>query len=168
MSQEFNILNVNPGLIFWTIVTFVLLLVILKKFAWGPILEALEKREKSIRGSLDEASRAREESRHLLEEYNRKLQQVGAEAKKILDEGRNMGEKMKRDILAKAKEEAEEIIQRGKQELHLERDKAISEIRRHAVDLSLSAASRVVEKTLTEEDHKQIVLEAINDFEEIK
>lgn len=168
MSQEFNILEVNPGLMFWTIVTFVALFLILKKFAWGPILEALEKREKTIKDSLDRAARARDEAQKILDEYNRRLEKAGAEAQRILDEGRSMGEEMKRDIVAKARTEAEEIVARGKNEIHLERDKAISEIRKHAVDLSLLAASRVVKKTLTEEDHRRIVLEAIDEIEAMK
>jgi F-type H+-transporting ATPase subunit b len=168
MSQEFNILEVNPGLMFWTIVTFVILFLGLRKFAWGPIVEALDKRENTIKGSLEEAAKTQEESKKLLEEYNQKLQDVGAEAQKMVEEGRTMGENMKRDILAKAREEAEEIITRGKHEINLERDKAISEVRKQAVDLSLFAASKVLERTLTEEDHKRIVSEAIDSIEEMK
>jgi F-type H+-transporting ATPase subunit b len=168
MSQEFNILEINPGLMFWTIVTFVILVWILKKVAWGPILEALEKRENTIRDSLEEASRSREEAQKLFEEYNRKLEKAGEEAQKVLEEGRAMSENMKKEIVSKAREEAEEIVNRGKHEIELEREKAISEITKHAVDLSLNAASRVVKKTLTGEDHERIVLEAINDIKETK
>ena len=168
MSQEFNILEVNPGLMFWTIVTFVILFWILKRYAWGPILEALEKREKTIKESLDEATRSREEARKLFEDYNRKLEQAGAEAQKILEQGRAMSEEMKKDIVSKAKKEAEEIVKRGKREIDLEREKAIHAIRKHAVDLSLHAASRVIEKSLTDEDHERIVLEAIREIEEEK
>lgn len=168
MSQEFNILEINPGLMFWTIVTFVILFLILKKIAWGPILEALEKREKTIRDSLDEASRTREEAQKLFEDYNQKLEKAGAEAQKVLEEGRAMGENMKNDIVAKAREEAEAIVTRGKNEIDLETEKAISEIRKQAVDLSLNAASKIVKKTLTGEDHERIVLEAINEIKETK
>ena len=168
MPLEFNILEINPGLMFWTIVTFVVLFLVLKKFAWGPILDALEKRENTIKGSLDEATKVREEAQKLFKEYNQKLEKAGAEAHKVLEKGRSMGENMKRDILAKAKEEAEEIISRGKHEIELERDKAIHEIRKHAVDLSLHAASKVIKKTLTEVDHKRIVLEALDEIEEMK
>jgi len=168
MSQEFNILDVNSGLIFWTILTFVILFLILKKFAWKPILEALERREKAIKESLDEAARTRDESQKLFQEYKVKLDKAGAEAKKLLEEGRAMGETVKREIVAKAKQEADEIIARGKHEIGLERDKAVSEIRKHAVDLSLAAASKIIRKSLTDEDHKQFVLEAIQDIEEMK
>ncbi len=168
MSQEFNILEINPGLMFWTIVTFVILFLVLRKLAWKPILEAIEKREKTIKDSLEEAAKNREESQRLLERHNKKLEDIGTETQKLLDEGRSMGENMKRDILARAREEAEEIIVRGKHEISLERDKAISEIRKNAVDLSISAASKIIKKSLSEEDHRRIVLEAINDLEEMK
>ena len=168
MAQELNILDINPGLMFWTIVTFVILFWILKKFAWGPILEALEKREKTIRDSLDEASRSREEAQKLFEEYNKKLEKAGADAQKVLEEGRAMSENMKKEIVSRAREEAEEIVTRGKNEIELEREKAISEIRKHAVDLSLNAASKIVRKSLTDEDHKRIALEAIQDIEGLK
>jgi F-type H+-transporting ATPase subunit b len=168
MSQEFNILEINPGLMFWTIVTFVILVWILKKVAWGPILEALEKREKTIRDSLEEASRSREEAQKLFEKYNQKLEKAGADAQKVLEEGRALSENMKKDIVSKAREEAEEIVARGKHEIDLETEKAISEIRKQAVDLSLNAASKIVKKTLTGEDHERIVLEAINEIKEKK
>jgi len=168
MSQEFNILEINPGLMFWTIVTFVILFLILKKIAWKPILEALEKRENTIRDSLDEASHSREEARKLFEEYNKKLEKAGEEAQKVLEEGRAMSENMKKDLLDKAREEAEEIVTRGKNEIELEREKAVTEIRKQAVDLSLNAASKVLRRTLTGEDHERIVLEAINEIEETK
>jgi F-type H+-transporting ATPase subunit b len=168
MSQEFNILEINPGLMFWTIVTFVVLFLVLRKMAWGPILEAIENREKTIRESLEEASRAREESEKRLAEYTRKLEQAGADAQKVLEEGRAMGENLKRDILTRAREEAEEIVNRGRREIVLERDKAIAEIRRHTVDISLSAASRVVGRSLTGEDHRRIALEALNEIDEMK
>jgi F-type H+-transporting ATPase subunit b len=91
MSQEFNILEVNPGLMFWTIVTFVILFLLLRKFAWGPILEMLEKRENTIKESLEEAARSREEAQKLFEEYNQKLEKAGTDAQKVLEEGRSMG-----------------------------------------------------------------------------
>jgi F-type H+-transporting ATPase subunit b len=168
MSQEFNILEINPGLMFWTIVTFVILFLVLRKLAWKPILEALEKRENTIKDSLEEAAKNREESQKLLDEHNKKLEEVGTETQKLLEEGRSLGENMKRKILAKAREEAEEILARGKHEINLERDKAISEIRKNVVDLSISAASKIIKKSLSEEDHRRIVLEAINDIEEMK
>lgn len=163
-----DILDINPGLMFWTIVTFVVLFLVLRKIAWGPILEALEKREKTIRESLDEAARAREESEKRLAEYGRKLEQAGADAQKVLEEGRAMGENLKRDILTKAREEAGEIIDRGRREIELERDKAIAEIRKHTVDISLAAASRVVGKSMTEEDHRRLVLEALENVDGLK
>ncbi len=168
MSQELNILEINPGLMFWTIVTFVILFLVLRKLAWKPILEALENRENTIKDSLEEAAKNREESQRLLAEHNKKLVEVGTETQKLLEEGRSLGEKMKREILVRAKEEAEDIITRGKHEIGLERDKAISEIRKNAVDISITAASKIIKKSLTEEDHKRLVLEAINDIEEMK
>lgn len=168
MSQELNILEINPGLMFWTIVTFVILFLALKKLAWRPILGALENREKTIRDSLEEAATNREEAQRLLTEHGRKLEEIGSEAQKLLEEGRNLGEKMKKEILARAREEAEEVLNRGKHEISLEKDRAVEEIRRNAVDLSIAAASKLVRKNLDEEDHKRIVLEAINDLEEMK
>jgi len=158
------LLKVNPGLIFYTVVTFLLLLYILKKLAWKPILGALEEREKRIQESLESAEKARRESEELLQKQHDMLESARKEAQQILDQSRKAAEATRQEILANARAEAEQMLERAKREIALSRDKAIEEIRNLAVDLSIAAASKVIRKTLSREEHRRLVEEAIQEM----
>jgi len=158
------LLKVNPGLIFYTVVTFLLLLYILKKLAWKPILGALEEREKRIQESLESAEKARRESEELLQKQHDMLESARKEAQQILDQSRKAAEATRQEILANARAEAEQMLERAKREIVLSRDKAIEEIRNLAVDLSIAAASKVIRKTLSREEHRRLVEEAIQEM----
>ncbi len=158
------LLKINPGLIFYTVVTFLLLVYILKKLAWKPILGALEEREKRIQESLESAEKARRESEELLQKQRDMLESARKEAQQILDQSRKAAEATRQEILANARAEAEQMLERAKREIALSRDKAIEEIRNLAVDLSIAAASKVIRKTLSREEHRRLVEEAIQEM----
>jgi F-type H+-transporting ATPase subunit b len=156
-----DLLTPEPGLIVWTIVTFVLLLAILWKFAWNPILGALEARELAIKKTIDDAERLQAEAAALLEEHRAQLAQARAEGNRLLDEARQVGEKMKADILEKARSEAERVVERAHRQLELETEQAIQTIRAEMADLALRAAEKVLERSLTGDDHRRLAEEAI-------
>lgn len=156
-----DLLTPEPGLIVWTIVTFVLLLAILWKFAWNPILGALEARELAIKQTIDDAERLQAEAAALLEEHRAQLAQARAEGNRLLDEARQVGEKMKADILEKARSEAEKVVERAHRQLELETEQAIQTIRAEMADLALRAAEKVLERSLTGDDHRRLAEEAI-------
>ncbi len=158
------LLNVNTGLIFWTVVTFLLLLFTLKKLAWSPILGALEERQKRIQEDLERAEKARAESEQLLEEQRQMLQKARQEAQEIIERGRKAAEAARQELLAKSKEEAEQLLEKAKREIELSRDKALEEIRNLAVDLSLAAASKVIRKELDPDEHRRLVEEALQEM----
>lgn len=152
-------LSVDPGLMIWTVVIFVALLLILKQFAWPAILGAVEAREKALEQQLAEAERNRAEAAKLLEEHRRLLAEAKGQAHAIVVESRQLAEKERAVLLEKAKQEQEELLARARREITAERDRAVAELRREAVDLSLAAASKLIEKRLDSETDRKLVLE---------
>jgi F-type H+-transporting ATPase subunit b len=152
-------LTVEFGLMFWTLVVFVLLLIVLKKFAWPAILGAVEAREAALEQQIAEAERNRAESARLLEEHKKLVAEAKAQAHGIVLDARQLSEKERAVALEKVKQEQEEMLARARRELAAERDRAIADLRREAVDLSLAAASKLVEKRLDSETDRKLVLD---------
>ena len=150
---------INYGLVVWTWLIFVLLLLVLRKWAWRPILDALDQREKGIQNALDQAAREREEAAKLLGQQREILGQVRGEAQEILAEGRKAGERLRAELMAEAQKQKQEILERSREEILRERDEALATLRREAVDLSISAADCVLEKNLDSKDNRRLVEE---------
>jgi F-type H+-transporting ATPase subunit b len=138
----------DPGLSVWTIVVFLLVLFVLGKWAWGPILGVVEAREEGIRDSIGEAKRMRAEAEQLLQETRNELAAARRQAQEIVAEGRDAGERVRREIEAKAREEADRMLARARVEIGRERDAALDAIRREAVDLAIAVASRILQERL--------------------
>ena len=161
-----ELLQPETGLIVWTVVTFALLLGVLWKFAWNPILGALEAREEAIQSTIDDAERLQAEAEALLEEHEKKLAEARAEGNRILDEARQAGETMKQDILEKAREESDRMMERAERQLELETEQAIQTIRSRAAELAVEAAEKVLERSLTDADHRRLADEAVAELVE--
>lgn len=161
-----ELLQPEPGLIFWTIVTFALLLGILWKFAWNPILGALESREEAIRKTIDDAERLQAEAEAVLEEHRERLAEARQEGNRILDEARQAGERMKQDIMDKSRQESERMMERARRQMELETEQAIQTIRSKAADLALEAAEKILERSLTDADHRRLADEAVAELVE--
>lgn len=155
------LISINPGLVIWTLVTFFLLFFLLKKFAWGPILSALDKREQSIKDNVAQAQKTREEAETLLADYTVKLDSIKDDARKLVEEGKARGEKAREELLAQARQEYEEQLVRAKKEIDLAKKKAVDEVQSYIVDLTLDMASKVTEKSLTGEDHRRLALDTL-------
>lgn len=154
-----GLFSINFGLVVWTWVIFLLLLFVLRKWAWGPILAALETREKRIQEALDRAAHDREEASRMLEEQRKLLSQARDQAQDILAEGRKAAERLRATLLQEARAEKQAIIERARGEIQHERDQAIEALRREAVDLSISAASRVLRRNLDSKENRRVVEE---------
>jgi F-type H+-transporting ATPase subunit b len=157
-------LDPNPGLIIWTIVTFVLLLVVLRKFAWRPLLDALTKREEGVRGALERAERAREEAERLLEEHRKQVARSEAEAHRILAEGRALGEKLKHEIIEQANAQSRKLTEQAKQEIERDKDAALAALRGEVASLAIKAAEKILDETLDEKRHRAIVDSFMNNL----
>ena len=152
-------LTVDGGLMLWTVFIFVLLLIVLKRFAWPAILGAVEAREQALEKQLAEAEQSRAEAARLLEEHRRLLSEAKGQAHAVVVEARQLAEKERAVAMEKTKQEQEELLARARREIAAERDRAVAELRREAVDLSLAAASKLIEQRLDSETDRKLVLE---------
>jgi F-type H+-transporting ATPase subunit b len=152
-------LTVEFGLMFWTVVVFVLLLLVLKKFAYPALLGAVEARERALQEMLDEAERNRAESEALLAEHKKLLAEARTQAHGLLVEARTTAEKERALAMEKTLQEQQELLERARRDIVGERDRAIAELRREAVELSLAAASKLIGERLTSETDRKLVQE---------
>lgn len=146
----------------WTLVIFLIVLVVLGKFAWGPILKTLQSRESFIREALESAKRDREAAEARLKEYEQKLAASRAEATAIVEEGRRDAEVVKRRIEAAAKEEADKTIERAKREIQIATDTATKELYTLSAKLATQLAAQVIGRELSPQDHQRLISQAID------
>lgn len=151
----------DPGLFFWTIAVFVTLLYLLKRFAWGPLLAALDERQAGIRKSLDDADAAKRELAEVQSKANALIGKARTEADAILAEARTDGARIRQEMRDAAQKEAETISRNARREIQLERDRAVTELRRQAVDLSVLIASKLIRRNLTPEDNAALIEDAL-------
>ena len=137
-------LSFDPGVFMWTIVTFFIVLAILKWKAWGPLIEALDKREEDIRNALSSAEKAREEADKVAEDYEEMIRKAQAEAQKIVTESKAAGERVREEIKVTAEKEAGDILEKAQKQIQSEKANAIQGIRSTVVEFSLQAASKVI------------------------
>jgi F-type H+-transporting ATPase subunit b len=140
--------EVNPGLTIWTLVVFVLLMLVLKRYAFPAILKTTEERERTIARQLGEAEKANTEARALLEENRKLLAQARTQAQALVAEAKSAAEKERAVAIEKTRHEQDELLARARREIAGERDKALVELRREAVDLSLAAAAKLIGQRL--------------------
>ncbi|MDI6817454.1 MAG: F0F1 ATP synthase subunit B [Actinomycetota bacterium] len=147
----------QSNLIFWTIVSFGLLVLLLGKFGVGPLVQVLEARERRIRESIEQAEHARLEAERLLKEYEEKLAEARAEAQKFIAEGKQLGENLRAEIKAKADEEVKLMIAKAEDQINRDVEQAIKELRTEVGDLSVTLAAKVIEKELDKAAHEQLI-----------
>jgi F-type H+-transporting ATPase subunit b len=157
------LLEVSPGLMIWTVVVFLLTLLILKKFVFGPVGEAIEKRRSSISASIEEAESSRDEAVRLLDEYKAKLAEARREADELREAGRREGERQKTEIVGQAQEQRERIVSDTQTQIDAQAQAAVAGIRDDVVVLALTAAEKVTRKSLSDDDHRALVEEALAD-----
>ncbi len=160
-----GLVEIKPGLAIWTIVTFLILLVILKKLAWKPLIKLINEREQFIKDQIVEAKDLRQDAEKSLEERNNELEKAREEAVTIISQSKNTAEKIKEDMITKAKEETRELIEKGKQSIARERQIALNEIKTLTVELAINAAGKIVQETLDEKKHKKMVTEYLDSLE---
>jgi F-type H+-transporting ATPase subunit b len=158
-------LQFEPGLAIWTIVTFLILFIALWRLVWPKILLTLEEREESIKTALSEAKNAQVEAEQKFEETKEMLNKARKEAQDIIKQGAKRAETVREELIKKASEEARSIVEKTKIELEREREKAISELKERAVNLSVAIAAKIISSSLTAEQQADLAKQAIKDLE---
>ena len=156
----------DPGLIIWTTIIFTLLLVVLKKFAWKPILTAVDERNKSIEDALKSAEKAKQEMEQLNTENEKILSQAKQERDVLLKEAREMKEEILNKAKEQANEEADKILQLAKQQITNEKMKAITELKNSVADLSIGIAEKILKSELTDQQkHNELISSSLKEKE---
>jgi len=158
------LVQLDPGLFFWTILTFVTLSFVLSKFAWKPLLSALKEREDKINESLDNAEKARVELEKINSESQEIILKARSEAQEIHSEAKIAAEKVKSNLLEKANLDIKKLKESSEQQIKVEKEKAISEIRKEVVDLSLVIAEKLIKKNLSKSDNATLIEETLNNL----
>jgi len=159
-----GLLDVNPGLMIWTVVTFIILLLILKKVAWKPILSALDKRENDIREALAQAETAKEEAKKILEENQANLAKAEEESKKIIEQSRNYAQTLKEQMLSDSKEQAKKIVDEASSEIERKKDAAFEELKGQISEIAVNAAEKIIRESLDAQKGKQVVDRYLNEI----
>jgi F-type H+-transporting ATPase subunit b len=155
----------DPGLYIWTILTFLILVGLLAKFAWRPLLAALDERQSSIRKALDDARKAKQDLEGIHAESAKLLAQARSEAAEIVSRSRSDADRFREEMKEKARTEAAGLIRNAERQIELETTRALQQIRQEAVDISIGIASKLLQRNVSKEDNERLIAETFQQLE---
>jgi len=155
----------DPGLYIWTIVTFLVLLGLLARFAWRPLLDALEQRELAIRKSLDDARQAKEELQRVQAESQRILSEARVEAGEIVSRTRTDAARFADEMKQKARADAEVLVKHAERQIEMQTARAVETIRHEAIDLSVAIASKILRRDISKEDNERLIQDTLKEMQ---
>ena len=161
-----NVGGLKPGDMIITLVFFIILLWLLKKFAWAPLMSVMEERENYVASEIEEAEKSRKEAEVAAKEAAEQLKQTRQEAQAIIEEARNAGVRQEENIVASAREEAERLKEAAQADIESEKEKALQALQDKVASLSVLIASKVIEKELSAQDQEQLIDEYIKEVGE--
>ena len=164
-ARENPLLTASPGLMIWTILMFFLTLWILRRYVFGPLGAAIEKRRGQIQQSIDDAEASRDEAVRLLDDYKTQLATARKEADELRDRGRRDGERERASIVTAAEGQRDRILTDTQQQVDAQSRQALVSVREDVAGLALAAAEKVTRKSLTDADHRRLVEEALKDLD---
>lgn len=154
-------MDLHPGLMIWTVISFLAFLFFLTKFAWNPILKALDAREKGIKDDIAAAKNSRESAEKMMVEYQEKLKNAHSEAMTLVANARADADRIREKELAKTKEDANQMIEKARKQIELESQAAINQIRTEIAGLVISSTEKVIGKALSEKDQLRLINESL-------
>ena len=163
-EESGGVMKYSIDLAIWTVVVFLVLLFILRKFAWGPMLEGLQKREDNIRSSLEDAQRARDEAQKIREQLQAEMNQAAEKVRDMLDAARRDAERSTNDLIAKTRAEIQTERERLHREIDLARDQALQQIWTQAAQLATLVSAKAIRRQLNVDDHRRLVDDAIGEL----
>ncbi len=156
-----GLMDLKPGLVLWTAITFLVLLVVLSRFAWGPIIRTLDERERTIREAIERAKKERAEAERLLAEQKESLGHARREAAELVKKNQQEMEALRADLAARARKEADDLVASARRQIQDEKAKAVAELKEQVVDLAIDAASRLIQANLDDKAQRALVEEYI-------
>ena len=152
-----SLLSVNPGLIIWTMVVFVLFVLLLKKLAWKPLIGALNQREESILNAIENAEKLNKEAEQLIEQNKKNLADANAQSMKIINESKDAANKVREDLIQKANEDARKILDNAKMELEKQKESALSEMKDKISEIAVQAAEKIISENLDAKKQRELI-----------
>ena len=165
MGTEIALFQISPGLFIWSVVTFLVLVALLYKFAFNPLMRLQKARQDEIHQSILDAENLRDEAQQLLAEYKRQLAQARGEADAIMERARKAGEANKAEILEEARVQSEANLARARQQIERDTNQALQKIREEAADLAIAATAKVARSSMSQEDQLRLIKDAINEID---
>lgn len=159
-----TLLDVNPGLIFWTVITFIALMLVLKKVAWKPILAALDQREKAIKDALEKADKAKEEAQRLMDENKANLAKAEEESRQIIEQSRAYAVKLKDQMLQESKVQAKKLVDDASAEIERKKEAALDDLKTQVADIAIKAAEKILKDNLNKDTQNRIVNNYLNEL----
>jgi len=166
-GQASPIMALRLNLMLWTLVIFGLLYFLLRWKAFPMILGAVEQRERSLQEAIESAKRDREEAQRLLEEHRRRIEAARDEAQKLIADGRAVADKMRNDLIEQTHREQQGMLERARREIETEKERAVTQLRREAVNLAIAGASKVIEQNLDNNKNRQLVESFLSSLPEL-
>jgi F-type H+-transporting ATPase subunit b len=160
--QKDTLLSINPGLIIWTIIIFVILLILLKKLAWKPLISSLDNRETLIRESVEKAEQLKKDAEKMLNQNKMILEKADEESRKVINEGKEMAEKLRAELISKTNDDTTRMIKQAKAEIEREKFSALNQLKDEIASLAVNAAEKIIEQNLDPAKQKKIVEDFIN------
>lgn len=159
-----SLTDVDPGLIFWTLVTFIIVAIVLRKVAWAPLLKAVDEREKQIHGSIEAAKRERAEAEKLLADQKTAIAAARAESADAVRKTQAEMERFREELMAKSRKEAEDLKADARKTIEAERNKAVTEIKGEAVNLAIQIAEKLLAEKLDDTKHRALAEQFVADL----
>ena len=163
MEELSKILNPMTSTIFWSIVCFLILFFVLWKFIFKPVNKMINARQEEIRKNLDEADRKREEVVKFLDEQKAMLDQSKKEAREIIESGRQSSRKIQEEMLEESHEKSRQMLDSALEEIKREKEKSLIEVKGRIIDIAMQTTEKIISKTLTEEEHKKLIEESLQE-----
>lgn len=154
-------LDIDPGMILWTWITFGIVLALLYKLALKPILAAIENREKTIRSDIEKAQQQRDEAEALIARHKEKMAAAEADAQALLKESRKLADQAREELLEKTRQESGKLLEKAKEEIEQQKESALASLRTEVADLAVGAAEKIILQNLDKEKQKAVVDEYI-------
>lgn len=166
MDPSSALLRFDPGLMIWTIAVFFVLLVVLRKIAWSPLLQALDEREKKIHEALEQAAKTQRDTEGVVAENQRRIDEAIQKSEQIIQQAREHSERARQQILEEARAESRRIVEQGMRRLEAEQRTALQDIRKMAGDLAIQAAARLIQSSLNDQQQREIVDQFLSEIPE--
>jgi F-type H+-transporting ATPase subunit b len=166
MDPSNALLRFEPGLMIWTIAVFVVLLIVLRKIAWKPLLQALDEREKKIHEALEQAAKTQRDTENVVAENQRRIDEAIQKSEQIIQQAREQSEHARQQILEEARAESRRIVEQGMRRLEAEQRGALQDIRKMAGDLAIQASARLIQSSLNDEQQREIVEQFLREIPE--